>query len=467
MNTGTKRRLFLGFLSNWISKLSTTIIQLVGVPIFLHYWSVPVYGEWLVLNAIPSYLNLSNIGFGSVAGNEMSILVAAGDQKGALGAFQSCWMLILSLSVAVGTACSVIVWYLPVDHWLKIRYINPTDAKWIILCLGWSVLLGQLEQLLQSAYRSMGRYPYGSLLKSIISLSAFAVIMIVVLLHGDPRHAAFGFALANILGTALLAVLVKKDIPWIEYGWKYAKFSELRRMFWPALSFMGFPLGNALNLQGTLMAVSFALGPTAVVIFGTARTVSRVALQLVQMVNSTFWPELTLAYGAKDIVLLRKLHRHACQMALVISVSIVSVMMMFGPWFLHRWTGGHVPPSRGLLAIMLLVVIAYSFWATSSTLHAAINKHQKLALYYISGTSITVLLTYVFARMFGLYAAAASLLVSELVMNVYVLPASLIMTGDTWIGFIEGLGHIPHAVRPPALMNHARKYINSLAARVN
>ena len=63
---------------------------------------------------------------------------------------------------------------------------------------------------------------------------------------------------------------------------------------------MGFPIGNAFNLQGTLMAVGYALGPVDVAVFASARTVSRVALQMVQMVNNTFWPELSLAYGAKD-----------------------------------------------------------------------------------------------------------------------------------------------------------------------
>ena len=65
-----------------------------------------------------------------------------------------------------------------------------------------------------------------------------------------------------------------------------------------AFAFMGFPMGNALNLQGTLMAVGYALGPVDVAIFSSARTVSRMALQMVQMVNSTFWPEALLAYGA-------------------------------------------------------------------------------------------------------------------------------------------------------------------------
>jgi O-antigen/teichoic acid export membrane protein len=140
---------------------------------------------------------------------------------------------------------------------------------------------------------------------------------------------------------------------------------------------MGFPIGNALNLQGTVLAVGYALGPTAVVVFNTARTVSRVALQMVQMVNSTFEPEMTMAFGARNIELTRTLHRRAVQFALIVAVCIVACMMLFGPWFLSRWTGGHVPPSKGLLAILLVVVIFYTLWSTSSTLMTSTNHHLR------------------------------------------------------------------------------------------
>src|SRR5271168_906881 len=97
MDVLTKRRLMLGFLTNWIGKLSSTVIQFVQIPVFLHFWSVPLYGEWMIVNSIPAYLSFSNIGFGSVASNEMTMLSSAGDLKGALRVFQSCWWLIACL----------------------------------------------------------------------------------------------------------------------------------------------------------------------------------------------------------------------------------------------------------------------------------------------------------------------------------------------------------------------------------
>jgi len=457
MDSGTKKRLALGFLSGWVSKLAGTIIQLVQVPVFLHFWSVPLYGEWMIVNSIPAYLSFSNIGFGSVAGNEMTMLVAAEDREGALRVFQSCWWLIAILCGVTILALTGGLYFLPVARMLHIGAISETDTKWIIFYLGVSVLLGQLEQLLQSAYRCVGRYAYGSFIKSLLTLGAFACMVLPVILHGGARVTALVFAAANVAGTLLLCLLVRRDIPWIRYGWSHASFAEIRKLTGPAIAFMGFPIGNALNLQGTLLAVGYALGPTDVVVFGTARTVSRVALQMVQMVNTTFWPEMSIAFGQKNAELTRTLHRRACQMALILAAAVVLGMMTVGPWFLSHWTGGHVPPSRGLLSLLLLVVVFYALWSTSSTLLAAINRHQRLAAWYIFATSITCVLCYLLARRYGLFGAAASLLVSELVMNVYVLPASLHIAHDTFGEFLASMVHWPASLKLEVLLGRLRR----------
>jgi O-antigen/teichoic acid export membrane protein len=452
-----KRRLALGFASNWVSKLASTITQLVQVPLFFHFWAASVYGNWLIVSAIPTYLTFSSIGFGNVASNEMTMLNSAGDREGALGVFQSCWWLISIICAAVGMLLVLVLYLVPAASLLNIHAISESDTKWIIVYLGLSVLLGQLEQLMSAAYTCVARYAFGSFLKSVISLAAFCASMVPIVLGYGPRTMALVYAVASALGTLTLVLFVRKDIPWIEFGWKHARFSEIRRLASPAFAFMGFPIGIALNLQGTLIAVGYALGPVDVAIFASARTVSRVALQMVQMVNATFWPELSLAYGAKDVALTRTLHRRACQLALVIAVFVVAGMMTVGPYFLHHWTGGHVPPSRPLLAILLLVVVLYSLWSTSSTLAAATNQHQRLAAWYIVATGVTVLFTYLLAVRYGLYGAAASLIISEVIMNLYVLPASLRIAHDTFPEFMASMVHYPPSLRPGVLLARLRR----------
>jgi O-antigen/teichoic acid export membrane protein len=212
-----------------------------------------------------------------------------------------------------------------------------------------------------------------------------------------------------------------------------------------------------LSLQGSLLAVGYALGPTEVAVFSTARTVSRVALQMVQMVNNTFEPEMSLAYGAGNYPLTRSLLRRACQLALIVAFVVVIGMMTIGPWFLTHWTSGHIPPSRQLLSILLLVVILYSLWSTSSTLMTSTNQHQKLAMYYIIGTALNCVLCFFFARSWGLYGAATALLASEIVMNFYVVPTSVRIAHDTLPAFVSSMFEFPQMLRPDVLLARIRR----------
>jgi O-antigen/teichoic acid export membrane protein len=211
--------------------------------------------------------------------------------------------------------------------------------------------------------------------------------------------------------------------------------------------------------------VGYALGPVDVAIFGTARTVSRIALQIVQMVNNTVWPELSIAFGAGNMELVRVLHRRACQLALFISMSVVVVVALFGPTFLHHWTRGKVPPSTGLVSLLLIAVVFYSLWSTSSTLVSAINQHERLATLYAFATALTVACTYVAARHYGLYGAAVSLLLSEIIMDVYVLPSALRIAHDTWGGFLHSMLNYPASLHPSAILARLRRSRPELAVK--
>ena len=457
VDAGTRGRLLWGFIAQGVAKFSQTIITLVQVPIFLTHWSKPIYGEWITINALPSYLLFSNLGFSTVAGNEMSMSVAQGDRDTALRVFQSCWWLIVITLTLTTLAVIGVLQFIHLSTLLNVHYISESDTKWTIGYLGITILLGQLEGMMQSAYRSVDRNPFGSFLRSTFTLIAFVAMMVPVFLGYGPRSAAKTFAIVSVVGIIIMGFMTRQAVPWISYGWKHASFAEIKRLATPAFAFMGFPMGLALNLQGTIVVISHVMGPIAVVIFGTARTVSRVALQMVQMVNTTFEPEFSKSFALRDAGLIRTLHRRACQSALLLSGTIVLLMIGGGPFFLNHWTDGKVPPSRDLLSILLLGVIVYSFWATSSTIMTATNQHKRLAVVYVGATGITVLVTWIASRHYGLYGAAWSLLLSELLMNLYVLPNSLRIAHDTFPSFLRGMLDIPPALHPRALLRRLNR----------
>ena len=73
-----RQRLLAGFSATAVGPVITALVQIVSVPAFLSAWGPSIYGEGLIMTAVPTYLSITDIGFGSVAGNDMTMRVAPG-----------------------------------------------------------------------------------------------------------------------------------------------------------------------------------------------------------------------------------------------------------------------------------------------------------------------------------------------------------------------------------------------------
>jgi O-antigen/teichoic acid export membrane protein len=441
--SAVQKRLAAGFGVNVFSRGIGTLIQVLSVPIFLKHWGAPLYGEWILLNSVPSYFALSDVGFGSTAGNEMTMLMAAGKQEEALDVFQSVLALTTVVSSTLGALFMAIVWFLPFQRWLHTYSISRHETKIVILLLVLSTLLSMQETLYQAAFRCVAKYVYGTFLKSLILLTSFLAVSGVVLFGGTVVQTAEVYFGVNAVGTMLLWIALRNKVPWLRFGFAHARWVTLRRLFAPSVSFLAFPVGQSLNLSGMLLVVGHVLGPVAVVIFSTARTVSRTAVAFMGMISNTIWPEMSTAVGAEDWPLARAIHRRACQISMASGLAIVAVMALIGPWIWRHWTVHQFPTDTILLDLMLTLVIFSSLWLTSVTVLLATNRHQQITVLYLTVTTLTLAAAWPMSQHFGLRGAAIALIVCEMVLAMTVLRASLKFLGDNFTDFAKSLFSMP------------------------
>ena len=92
------------------------------------------------------------------------------------------------------------------------------------------------------------------------------------------------------------------------------------------------------------------------------------------------------------------------------------------------------------------------------------NQHQKMAAIYLAATSLTCVACFFLARWKGLHGAATALLISELAMTAYVLPASLRIAHDTFPAFMASMVRYPPWLRPAALLARLRRSGTELEA---
>jgi O-antigen/teichoic acid export membrane protein len=443
--SSVKRRLLAGFGANTYGRALQTVIQIVSVPVFLSHWGAFLYGEWLLLNAIPSYFLMSDIGFGTVAGNEMTMLVAAGKHEEALAVFQSVWVFVTGISALCLLIVLGSVAFLPLDRWFHLHALTPVQARFIIIWLCMSVLLGMQETLFQAAFRCVGQYAFGTAAKSTAIFVGFLALMVAVLFNQAPERAAFIYMLVNWTATFVLWILLRRKIPWLRFGVKHARFTTIRRLASPSISFLFFPLGNALNLQGILMVIGHVTGPIGVVTFSTARTISRSAYQAMQLINNSVWPEMSAAFGKGDMNLARTLHRRSCQVSLLLCIITVFGVALLGDHVWKIWTVGKVAADPVLLDLLLLQMLVAAFWFTSAVVATSSNRHQSIALMILATTVLSLALSWWLLRIpwLQLRGVALSLILGDLIMAAVVLKQSLEILNDTWGGFLGSMLSVP------------------------
>src|SRR5271165_3818233 len=156
-----RRRLIHGFGATALGPIVTATIQLGSVPLLLHAWGAAKYGDWLLLSAIPSYLTLSDLGFGDASGSDMSMRVAANDREGALETFQSSWVLITIVSLLAVLLAATVSWWIPWQHWLKLSSVSNAQAAKIVILLGAYIAMSQQNGVAESGYRCDGHFATG------------------------------------------------------------------------------------------------------------------------------------------------------------------------------------------------------------------------------------------------------------------------------------------------------------------
>jgi O-antigen/teichoic acid export membrane protein len=442
--TGTVRERFIrGFGATALGPLVTILAQVISVPVFLHAWGPKLYGEWLVLSAIPSYIAFSDIGFGNVAANDMTMRVTASDRNGALETFQSTWVLMSCSSLLVVLALAAAAWTLPLNTWLNLSTITPTATREILTVFFAYSILSLQADLTTSGFRCEGNYALGMLIKNILRLVEVSTVTILVGFHASPLQAAGAYLALRVVGTPLMAVLMTKKSPWLRYGVRHATLRSVRTLAGPAVAYMAFPAGNALSIQGMVLVISAVLGPVAVAVFSTMRTLTRFGFQIMEAVKNSVWPELSAAYGAQNWSLARRLHRVACQVSLWSSLGVVIFLFFAGDKIVEIWTHGRIAMDEPAFRWLLLVIIANSFWYTSSVVTVASNTHERVAAVFFTGTAASLVIARLLMPHFGLSGAAMALLAIDVIVGWYVLGRSLTTLSESARDFYTSMFRLP------------------------
>lgn len=415
--TTLRKRLVKGVSAQAFGQGVQILVRLCEVPLFLSFWGAQRYGEWLMLAAIPAYLSMGDGGFATTSCREITMRVGTGDRRGASAVYQSTWALLLVLSLVLGSAAIVFSKFVPLNQWLKFTAMTSQETALVFLILVAHILLGFQGGLLNAGFWASGRYPQSMFFGALLQLLDFGGMSLAILMGGGPVQAATGYLLGRVLGTALMWGFQRNVCPWLSFGFKYARITELRRLLAPSFASLAFPLGTALNTQGLRLVIGLVLGPSAVAIFVPLRTLSNFAVQPRQVVNRLTEPEMAMAFGTGNKSLYQKLFLESVRISFWSCFVVAALLIPASRWIFPIWTTGQVSIHWPTFLLLLLAAVINSIWYAALMVSYSTNRHGLIAIYFLMIYGVTCIIFAFFgAHLIGHSGAAAALLFIESIM---------------------------------------------------
>lgn len=429
---GLRKRILGGIGAQAFTQIMQTFCRLAEVPAFLLIWDAHRYGVWLLVTAIPTYLALADGGFATTAGREMMIRLSAGDHAGARRVFQSAWVLLACVSSIAMLAITTVLFAPPIADRLIPTAYNITDVKVALLILSAYILAGFLTGLYYGLFSAVQRYALGAW----ISASFYPVDLLLSLagawIFGSLTAAACGLLTSRMMLIITDWFVLRRIAPWCQLGFQHASRDVLKTLTLPALGSFAIPLGMAGNISGMRILVGAVLGPAAVPLFSSIRTLARSAQMPTLFIIRILEPELAIAYGQGRLDVFRTLLRHSAQIATWSGLAVAMVVLVVGHVLFPVWVHHRYDLDVPTLLLLLGASALNGIWYTMLQAAYATNRTHTIAVPFVLIYGLLcLLLGWLLMTWIGIAGAGLSLLIVESAMCALTIPRALHLSEET------------------------------------
>lgn len=382
---GMLRRFLMALGANMGNRAVGILAQVLGTAAFVRFWGVHLYGEWLVLTAVPAYLTMSDLGFSAAAANRMCIDHARGRLGEAERVFRECLGLVCAASIVVILSVGAAVHLLDLARVLHLSVISRGQAKGVLEILAVQVAISLFGEILLGGFRCADRFAEGLMINNIGQGLELGATLGALFFRATP----IGLAAAILAGRAarmgLLAAGARLRMRQSGLSGSLAplfSFSAMRALVGPAAGFAAFPLSRALTGEGLFIVVGRFIGPQAVVIVSAARTMCRLVSITAELLANSIYAEVTTAFARGRLELLRQLQIVVSQIALVVGVGSTVLIALFKPLVVHVWLGNAVAIPVTIIALLCTSESVSAAYRVSLVILSGTNNHMRASFVY-------------------------------------------------------------------------------------
>lgn len=414
VNTPIKKNI----IANLFKILILFFEKIAIVPLYIKYWGIALYGDWLVITAITSFFVMSDMGLNNVSNNRFCMKYAEKN-------FSECNSLIINNIILIGSigiisTISMIIFVLNTNLQLTLglHAIDNSTAAFILVILCIQVFLNMLGGVFDSIYNACHLASRATYINNFTKLAYAIILLLCIVFNIELKHLILCIIVPYILGFTFKIIDSRK---YYRYKLQLNSFDKklFIKLITPSLSYLMFPMSNAISFQGYTLIVNYALGAPALVLFNTTRTLVNFIRTLVEAITHAIKPELAIAYGERNKVKLKRIYKKAIFVTLTLAALCCLFLLLFGNFIYRIWTDNTIAFNLTLMLSFMLVIILNTLQSSSSVVIHSTNNHQIVAIITLLSSTIGITIAYFIVPLQNLSLIALTIALPEFASVIY------------------------------------------------
>ncbi|MFC1539557.1 lipopolysaccharide biosynthesis protein [Candidatus Latescibacterota bacterium] len=254
------------------------------------------------------------------------------------------------------------------------------------------------------------------------------LVLLFVVFGLQMQFGMIKIAVCQVMPYLLIVFFIVYNINNLNPEFKILSFRDfdisllLKFIIKPSLHFFLITISVMVLIQGTIQVVGILYGSAMVVVFSTLRTIVNLNKQMLSIFTFSAWPEIIRLDAEKNydklFILIKILIRT------ILSLLFISIVLLhfYGENIYEFWLGKRIAFNQLYMDLFLIYMFQSVFWVSLSHLLMATNRHIILSWIMFAATLLTIALSYIFGKYFGLSGVIIAMIICELALPFWIVP---------------------------------------------
>ena len=406
-----KRNIIASFGVRGMSLLASFLL----VPLTIGYISPDLYGVWMTLSSIMTWLVFLDIGFTQGMKNKVTEAIALNQRDRAKSLVSTTYFMMILIFIPL---CLFLELIIPLVDWTKLLNVNVAyqleiikTVQILVVFFCMNMILNVLDSIV-AAFQQVALSNSFSAFGQILALGA--IYFCIHFVKPSLDVLVFAISAMPVLITLVASfILYGKSYKEVSPSWQSVDFKKIPELFSLGYKFFVINIQVVVLYQSTNFLIANLSSPLQVTSYNIAYKYLNLAMMVCTIIFAPLWPAYTDAYTRKDFEWMRRIRQKMFSVYGVMVFACIT-MILLSPWFYNLWVGDKTHIPLLMTCLVGLYVMAYSWMNLNGTLVVGMGTIKVETIIVCIGMIVHIPLSLFLGKFYSAYGVLISMILINL-----------------------------------------------------